>query len=159
MKFPYLVFEFFKRGVAVGWILILLFLFFLLLPLLLLRMWLIEAWVVVLFWIEQESIKCMRHSMRTFLSTEDVDTALALRNLEVTCFCFYVFTLAFRIYYSVLKLLWICWRFIEVACVFPTLSTFFPQTSVCKGFVSVSIKRYLFVVKRMANWHWCGSCA
>jgi len=49
MKFPYLVFEFFKRGVAVGWILILLFLFFLLLPLLLLRMWLIEAWVVVLF--------------------------------------------------------------------------------------------------------------
>ncbi|WVY94006.1 hypothetical protein V8G54_033094 [Vigna mungo] len=32
--------------------------------------------------IMQESIKCMRHSMRTFLSTEDVDTALALRNLE-----------------------------------------------------------------------------
>lgn len=50
----------------------------------------------------------MRHSMRTFLSTEDVDTALALRNLEVACFSFYVFTLAFRIYYSVLKLLWIC---------------------------------------------------
>ncbi|CAJ1964023.1 unnamed protein product [Sphenostylis stenocarpa] len=32
--------------------------------------------------IMQESIKCMRHSMRTFLSAEDVDTALALRNLE-----------------------------------------------------------------------------
>uniref|UniRef100_A0A0R0J477 TATA box binding protein associated factor (TAF) histone-like fold domain-containing protein n=1 Tax=Glycine max TaxID=3847 RepID=A0A0R0J477_SOYBN len=32
--------------------------------------------------IMQESVKCMRHSMRTFLTTEDVDTALALRNLE-----------------------------------------------------------------------------
>ncbi|CAL5202260.1 unnamed protein product [Lathyrus oleraceus] len=30
----------------------------------------------------QESIKCMRHSMRTFLIAEDVDSALALRNLE-----------------------------------------------------------------------------
>ncbi|XP_027341337.1 transcription initiation factor TFIID subunit 6-like isoform X2 [Abrus precatorius] len=32
--------------------------------------------------IMQESIKCMRHSMRTFLTTDDVDSALALRNLE-----------------------------------------------------------------------------
>ncbi|KAF1881799.1 hypothetical protein Lal_00014550 [Lupinus albus] len=32
--------------------------------------------------IMQESIKCMRHSKRTFLATEDVDSALALRNLE-----------------------------------------------------------------------------
>ncbi|KAG4920781.1 hypothetical protein GYH30_049443 [Glycine max] len=32
--------------------------------------------------IMQESVKCMRHSKRTFLTTEDVDTALALRNLE-----------------------------------------------------------------------------
>ncbi|RDX86218.1 Transcription initiation factor TFIID subunit 6 [Mucuna pruriens] len=32
--------------------------------------------------IMQESVKCMRHSMRTFLTTDDVDTALALRNLE-----------------------------------------------------------------------------
>ncbi|XP_004500117.1 transcription initiation factor TFIID subunit 6-like isoform X2 [Cicer arietinum] len=32
--------------------------------------------------IMQESIKCMRHSMRTFLTADDVDTALALRNLE-----------------------------------------------------------------------------
>ncbi|KAE9591191.1 putative transcription factor Hap3/NF-YB family [Lupinus albus] len=32
--------------------------------------------------ITQESIKCMRHSKRTFLATEDVDSALALRNLE-----------------------------------------------------------------------------
>ncbi|AES70437.1 putative transcription factor Hap3/NF-YB family [Medicago truncatula] len=32
--------------------------------------------------IMQESIKCMRHSMRTFLTTDDFDTALALRNLE-----------------------------------------------------------------------------
>lgn len=28
----------------------------------------------------------------------------------------------------------------------------FPQTSVYEGFVSVSMKRYLFVFKRMANW-------
>ncbi|XP_019425907.1 PREDICTED: transcription initiation factor TFIID subunit 6-like isoform X2 [Lupinus angustifolius] len=32
--------------------------------------------------IMQESIKCMRHSKRTFLATEDVDSALGLRNLE-----------------------------------------------------------------------------
>ncbi|KAG4923849.1 hypothetical protein JHK87_049389 [Glycine soja] len=37
---------------------------------------------------DPESVKCMRHSKRTFLTTEDVDTALALRNLEVTCFAF-----------------------------------------------------------------------
>ncbi|KAK7305180.1 hypothetical protein VNO77_43081 [Canavalia gladiata] len=32
--------------------------------------------------IMQESIKCMRHSKRTFLTADDVDSALALRNLE-----------------------------------------------------------------------------
>ncbi|PNY12387.1 transcription initiation factor TFIID subunit 6-like protein [Trifolium pratense] len=32
--------------------------------------------------IMQESIKCMRHGMRTFLTADDVDAALALRNLE-----------------------------------------------------------------------------
>lgn len=32
--------------------------------------------------IMQESIKCMRHSRRTFLTSDDVDSALALRNLE-----------------------------------------------------------------------------
>lgn len=31
----------------------------------------------------QESIKCMRHSRRTTLTTEDVDSALGLRNVEV----------------------------------------------------------------------------
>ncbi|GAU31263.1 hypothetical protein TSUD_153380 [Trifolium subterraneum] len=32
--------------------------------------------------IMQESIKCMRHGKRTFLTADDVDAALALRNLE-----------------------------------------------------------------------------
>ncbi|XLR06716.1 hypothetical protein S83_000213 [Arachis hypogaea] len=32
--------------------------------------------------IMQESIKCMRHSKRTILTADDVDSALALRNLE-----------------------------------------------------------------------------
>ncbi|WJX37589.1 hypothetical protein P8452_25339 [Trifolium repens] len=32
--------------------------------------------------IMQESIKCMRHGRRTFLTADDVDAALALRNLE-----------------------------------------------------------------------------
>ncbi|KAK4275389.1 hypothetical protein QN277_018481 [Acacia crassicarpa] len=32
--------------------------------------------------IMQESIKCMRHSKRTFLTSDDVDSALKLRNLE-----------------------------------------------------------------------------
>lgn len=34
----------------------------------------------------QESIKCMRHSRRTTLTTEDVDSALGLRNVEVIFF-------------------------------------------------------------------------
>lgn len=31
----------------------------------------------------QEAIKCMRHSKRTVLTAEDVDSALSLRNVEV----------------------------------------------------------------------------
>lgn len=31
----------------------------------------------------QEAIKCMRHSKRTILTTDDVDSALNLRNVEV----------------------------------------------------------------------------
>lgn len=31
----------------------------------------------------QEAIKCMRHSRRTILTTDDVDGALNLRNVEV----------------------------------------------------------------------------
>jgi hypothetical protein len=30
----------------------------------------------------------MRHGRRTFLTADDVDAALALRNLEVILFCF-----------------------------------------------------------------------
>lgn len=41
----------------------------------------------------------MRHSMRTCLTTDDVDSALALRNLEVTCFDFDVFTLPLELGY------------------------------------------------------------
>lgn len=33
----------------------------------------------------QEAIKCMRHSRRTVLTTDDVDSALKLRNVEVSC--------------------------------------------------------------------------
>lgn len=32
----------------------------------------------------QEAIKCMRHSRRTALTAHDVDTALILRNVEVS---------------------------------------------------------------------------
>jgi len=32
--------------------------------------------------IMQEAIKCMRHSKRTILTTEDVNSALRLRNVE-----------------------------------------------------------------------------
>lgn len=32
----------------------------------------------------QEAIKCMRHSRRTILTTDDVDTALSIRNVEFT---------------------------------------------------------------------------
>lgn len=31
----------------------------------------------------QEAIKCMRHSRRTILTADDVDSALSLRNVEV----------------------------------------------------------------------------
>ncbi len=31
----------------------------------------------------QEAIKCMRHSKRSILTTDDVDSALRLRNVEV----------------------------------------------------------------------------
>lgn len=34
----------------------------------------------------QEAIKCMRHSRRTTLTTDDVDGALKLRNVEVSHF-------------------------------------------------------------------------
>jgi hypothetical protein len=38
-----------------------------------------------MFWgmVEQEAIKCMRHSKRSILTTDDVDSALRLRNVEV----------------------------------------------------------------------------
>lgn len=36
----------------------------------------------------QEAIKCMRHSRRTILTTDDVDSALKLRNVEVSCLVF-----------------------------------------------------------------------
>ena len=32
----------------------------------------------------QEAIKCMRHSKRSLLTTADVNSALSLRNVEVT---------------------------------------------------------------------------
>lgn len=34
----------------------------------------------------QEAIKCMRHSKRTMLMTDDVDSALNLRNVEVNIY-------------------------------------------------------------------------
>lgn len=37
--------------------------------------------------IMQEAIKCMRHSKRTTLTSDDVDTALSLRNVEVFEMC------------------------------------------------------------------------
>lgn len=73
-----------------------------------------EVWVCCLFCIEQESVKCMRHSKRTFLTTEDVDTALALRNLEVTCFAFGI-----RLCVMLLMLVDLIRWFFEVACVLP----------------------------------------
>jgi hypothetical protein len=38
-----------------------------------------------MFWgmVVQEAIKCMRHSKRSILTTDDVDSALRLRNVEV----------------------------------------------------------------------------
>lgn len=63
----------------------------------------------------QEAIKCMRHSRRTTLTTDDVDGALKLRNVEVKPFCdwvtnIYVFVLSFfwilkNIVVSMLKLI------------------------------------------------------
>ena len=53
----------------------------------------------------------MRHSKRTFLTTEDVDTALALRNLEVTCFAFGI-----RLCVMFLMLVDLIRWFFEVAC-------------------------------------------
>lgn len=34
----------------------------------------------------QEAIKCMRHSKRTMMTTDDVDSALNLRNVEVNIY-------------------------------------------------------------------------
>lgn len=34
----------------------------------------------------QEAIKCMRHSKRSILTTDDVNSALSLRNVEVRTF-------------------------------------------------------------------------
>lgn len=34
----------------------------------------------------QEAIKCMRHSKRSILTTDDVNSALSLRNVEVLTF-------------------------------------------------------------------------
>jgi histone H3/H4 len=35
----------------------------------------------------QEAVKCMRHSKRSILTTDDVNSALSLRNVEVILFC------------------------------------------------------------------------
>lgn len=40
--------------------------------------------------IMQEAIKCMRHSKRTVLTTDDVDSALNLRNVEVLCWFLWI---------------------------------------------------------------------
>lgn len=97
----------------------------------------------------QEAIKCMRHSRRTILTTDDVDTALSIRNVEVRFLMLWMIGLNFIVFHKIKTLLSLITLLI---CLLTSVEVYFFSFS-CFGVWKMFMVNFEFKLR----WH-CRSC-